>query len=521
MSYLVVTKKMVVTLVTLAFILLLAGCNSTESAAADTSDGDTSGGDTSGGDTSGDTELNTPTIVLDVGTGQLGDFTSGAILVGNGSGTDLSPNGEVDIEVRLVDTDDGNRLAVGTEYTVRFESICSGREPAAAEFKPAEISVTNGIARTRYIDRGCGNVRGGDPDSVFAAVIGESVGASAFINVLPASVGRIEVDSISATDISYREGVVIGGQPLPLQSRITYRVVSGQGDPIPNRKVSFAPSSEVGGIEVTPSEGVTDDFGTVRTYLYSGRVNSSVAVIATHKTDDDVEFSTSSKAIAMHTGYPTQKGFNIQANVYNPNAWRYSNVPVEIDATLSDRFGNFGPETEIVFSSKSGGRIGGSCTTTDQGDCFVTWLSEPGSAESPLIYVTAFTEGEGDFKDLNGDGLFDPVDDGNIDHGIANTATGCGLSQESITDGFCSYPEAHFETEGTTSEEGYYRFSPGIEEFSDWNNNGNWDDRPGKYQGVRCSDAAIDAGHCAETMQLREYVGIVLASDGFRWLSLV
>lgn len=519
MSYLTGTRNFTLTLVTLAIVALLAGCNEieteSESADDDTSQGD-NGDDTdnNGGESGGGTS----SVVLDVGTGQQDDFTSGEILVGSGSVTDLSSNGEVDVEVRLVDTNDGNRLVEGSEYTVRFGSICAGREPSAAEFKPAEASVTNGIARTRYIDRGCGNVRGDEPDSIYAVVVDESVSASASLNVLPTSVGRIEVNSISATDISYREGVVIGGQTLPLQSEVVFKVVSAQGDPIPNREVSFEPASEVGGIEVAPSEGVTDDFGMVRTYLYSGRVNSSVSVIATHKTDDDVEFSTSSKAIAMHTGYPTQAGFSLYADIYNPNASNYEGVPVEVKATLSDRFGNYGPETEIVFSSKRGGRIAGSCTTEADGDCVVTWLSDPDSAESSLIHVTALTEGEGDFKDQDGDGLFDPVADGDTDHGVANTAKGCDLSQESTAnaEGFCSYPEAHFETTGRAPDlmTGDYSFAPGIEEFSDWNNSGDWNDRPGFYQGVRCTDAAIDAGHCAETLQLRQYISIVLSSDG-------
>src|SRR5690606_26748293 len=126
-----------------------------------------------------------------------------------------------------------------------------------------------------------------------------------------------------------------------------------------------------------------------------------------------------------------QRGFTLSVDVFNPNAWHYDNIPVNFTASLSDRFGNVGPETQIVFSSERGGRIDGSCTTSsDAGRCSVGLLSQPGAANSPLLTVTALSEGEGDFKDSNGDGLFDHIQDGNTDHGSGG-AIGCDLSQES------------------------------------------------------------------------------------------
>lgn len=501
-------KSPLTRLLLLLFVLLLAACNPSESSSDDDNGDDED--ETQQEDDNGNGD-EPPPVVLEIGTGQQDTFSAGEILVGDGSFGSLSPNGEVDLEVRLVDTNDNNSLILGQTYEVTFGSICADREPAAASFTRKTVEVTNGIATTRYIDRGCGNVRGGESDRIYAVVSGESVAAAADLEVLPSSVGAIEVAGISDQSIAYRAGVVLGGQPLPQYSEVSFRVVDSRGNAIPNRELDFRPASTKGGIRVEPEAAVTDDAGVARTTLFSGRVNSSVGVIAEHTDEDDVTFTTTSPAIAMHTGYPTQRGFTLSVETFNPNAWTREGVEVPITIRVSDRYGNVGPATEVAFSTKRGGRIEGSCTTDENGTCSVTWDSQPGAVNNnddnpALIYITALTEGEGEFKDLNGDGLFDPDDDGDTDHGTGTI--GCGLSQEDDTStGFCSYPEAHFETTGN------YDFVPGAEEFSDWNNDGNRNGRPGKFQGVRCTDNAIDQGHCADTMELRQYIGIVMSSE--------
>jgi hypothetical protein len=102
--------------------------------------------------------------------------------------------------------------------------------------------------------------------------------------------------------------------------------------------------------------------------------------------------------------------------------------------------------------------------------------------------------------------LYDPTDDGNTDH-WNSTNNNCVL--ENSDTGFCSYPEAHFDVDDD------WMFDVNAEEFFDQDGDNAFDTAPGVYQGVRCTEAAKSAGHCASMMEVREQVSLIMSSGTF------
>jgi hypothetical protein len=372
------------------------------------------------------------------------------------SSTSLSAGGSASLTVALQQSD-------GTLYTqpatVTFSSNCAAQNLAKIT---SPVSTSTGVATATYVASGCS---GSDLITATATVGTNSLSASGTVTVAAASIGSIVYKSATYTIISLKGS---GTTAHPETSTVVFQVLDQSGAPSSGASVSFALSTSVGGISVTPGPVTSDANGNVQTTVQAGTVATPVRVTAT-VLNTTPTISTQSNQLSVSTGVPTQNAFSIAVTCHNVEAYNTDGVTVAVTARLADRFSNPVADGTAVQFNSEGGHILPQCTTTttatESGVCSVNWVSaDPrptvgsgGRKGRSTIFATAI--GEESFVDSNGNGAFDPG--------------------ETFTD----LAERFRDDNG----DGIYQPT---EYFYDFNNNGVRDPADGIFNGVLCNDPA-------------------------------
>jgi len=469
----------------------------------------TGGGD--GGTTTTDGDGNTTTTSTTVGQAGIGSgtgssFQQNTISVSDSGLTngELEAGGQVNISVDVVDVQNGNARISGTEYGVVFSSTCAGTTPAQASFDNPEIVVTSGTATTTYRAEGCAG------DDVVTATLYNSTGGTIDTGtVLARANATITVEAPIVNDISYVSTTAnllgiqsVGNPDLPQVSEVTFKVTDINGDAIANQQVDFSLSVADSSATLSKSSEITNPAGEVTAILNAGPLHASVQVIAattfTNASDQQVTTFAASDVISVTTGFPVQSKFELVADTFNPHAWGFSGNTINVTAFMADRWGNPPADgTRINFVTEGGTMVEQSCTTS-AGSCSVEWRGQdrrPGDVNNTAnsLYVndragfstiTAYSVGDADYIDANNNGLFD---------------TG---------EAFVSYPEVFedFDFNGTKDAS--------EELLADTDNDGSFSAADGAiYQGHLCSDTAKQAGHCANSLHVRDSLRIVMSSE--------
>lgn len=269
-------------------------------------------------------------------------------------------------------------------------------------------------------------------------------------------VGSIEFVS---TDPEYIALKGTGGANLQETSIVTFRVLDSDGVTVSGQTVTFALSTEKGGLKLSVESAESDSSGLVQVVVSSGTIPTPVSVEA-----EVEEFSvkTISSELIVSTGLPDQDSFSISLSSKNPEAYEYDGVEVTATVHASDHFNNPIPDgTTVYFRTELGGGIDSSCSIED-GACSVTWISGGTRPSDALVTIMAYVLGEESFTDTNGNGLFDSGDSLNDD-----------------------LPEAWLDIDF----DGVY--DVGVEEPVDFDNDGSYDSANGEYNGTLCSDTSI------------------------------
>jgi len=288
---------------------------------------------------------------------------------------------------------------------------------------------------------------------------------------------------------------------------VRFRVVDSQGLPVTGSDVSFTLSNNVGGTALQNTTAEVDSLGFAVANVLAGRVNTTVAVTARVEDGEAQGFVTTSDSISISTGLPDQNSFSVSASDLAPRAADWDGTEVDITIRAADAYNNPVRDGTVVNFRTEAGSIQPSCSTVG-GACSVTWVSQD---PRPLNFadslpqsnaqtgdaravITAYTEGEEYLRqDLNGNGLMDP------------------------NEPFEPLPEV-FED---FNSDGQYDIAEGVnggDEFVDFNGNASYDGIPADpadqfFKGLRCSEDAIDAGHCAETIQVRDSLQLCIAGS--------
>jgi hypothetical protein len=355
-------NKMVAKLTVLVMVLLLAGCG--------------------GGDNAFETPGTTPP-------GGAGTATDVQMTLTVGVGT-LSAGGSTSVTAVLTDLTSGTPYT--TETDVTFTSACASVQIASVT---SPITTSGGSAVSTYVAKGCEGV---DTITATATVDSGTVIAIATITVLPAVLGSIQFVSATPPSITLKG---TGGAGLSETSTVIFKVFNSVGGIVPNRDVTFALTTSVGGLTLSPATARTDANGQAQTVVQSGTVSTPVRVTATIV---GTSITTQSDQLTITTGVPDQDSFSLSATQLNIEGWNYDGVTTTLTARLSDHFSNPVPDGTIVNFRSEGGQVGGSCSITD-GACSVSLTSANLRPTNGRLTVLAYAIGEESFTDYNGNGL--------------------------------------------------------------------------------------------------------------------
>jgi len=432
----------------------------------------------------------------------------------------LSAGGTMLIKANIVDANDGNAQISGTTYGVTLESSCV--EDGTATLDAEEKTTTSGEVRFTYTAAGClsdefsANLYTVEDGDLATRINDDAI--TGVIYIQPAEVGSIGFEGVSELYLSLKN---IGDAVLPKQSVVTFTVYDQQGEVVEGQEVDFELTNVTGGITLgsglTTDTDVTDENGEVTVIVNSGTSHAVTSVRATTQ-GTDVEISTSSQPITITTGIADQDSFEIVAELFNPQAYDVSGTEVEFTVFASDQYQNPVADGTVVNFNAESGTIESSCETSG-GSCSVTWYSSgtrPGNADASLQRVNeyypvddpsttvdetttsvlgmttvfAYTIGEGGYTDSNGNGLFDV------------------LSTTGNPEPFVGLAEA-FRDDNWSGSMDEYLAAP-VEFFADFDNDETFDSTASTtYQGVTCSDSALENGHCATLAHVRSQMRII------------
>ncbi|WP_298772228.1 hypothetical protein [uncultured Shewanella sp.] len=426
---------------------------------------------------------------LKMGSGE--PFVEGLALV---SMDQLSAGGTVTVSIEI--QDDEGSLYTDEFIKVNFSSICTDADLASLS---SPVTAINGRASSTYRAEGCV----GEDIITVTADVGTSLTATGNINVLAADKGSIQFVSATPEQIGIKN---TGGIATSL---VVFKVLDVSGQPMSNETVSFSLNTEVGGLELYPTNASTNAEGLVQTTVNAGTTATPIRVTAYLVNDDGVydDISSQSSELVVTTGIADQDSVSLSANNYSPEGWDIDGTEVIVTARLADAFNNPVPDGTAVTFRTEGGSIDDYCLT-ENGSCFVTWRSQDvrpvgdyhqtnlpadthyfdvqeaysdtafGQPMGGRATITAFAIGEESFADLNGNGRFDEdeVDVFINDLNIQGEPYDMDEAFEDFNEDNVFNPQV---SGGEAGGE--------LEELIDFNSDGSFNEADGLYNGVLCA----------------------------------
>jgi hypothetical protein len=478
------------------------------------------------------------TVVLRLGAGS--PFIEGNIEL---SLSQISAGGTSVINVNIVD-EQGALYKESAEVT--FNSVCASEASPSAEID-SPVLTSSGVATSTYFAKGC---VGDDPITANVIIGDQNLSASGAINVLSAEVGSIEFVSASPSHIAIQG---VGSAQRPESSTVVFKVLNTNGNPVNNQEVNFSLSSNSGDVVLNPTSATTNSEGLAQTVVNSGTASRTIRVVANVESSDPL-IATQSSELKISTGIPDQDSMSISADILNPEGWDIDGTEVVITARLADASNNPPSATTVYFTTEGGSieNLEDSCVTGDDGSCSVTWRSQSPKPEGHIlgdinnpthlpetintmgqkyggrVTVLATTIGEESFPDLNGNGRFDVCEvpafiggtgkpclaDGSFDQSKADivySGNDVGGNPYDLAEAYSDYNEDGF---FNPSEEDPAEESGGeLEEPVDFDNNGVFDIKDGKYNGVLCALTAHAGCSDQKSIDVRDSIVLVMSGS--------
>lgn len=216
-------------------------------------------------------------------------------------------------------------------------------------------------------------------------------------------VGSLEFISANPTTIGVRSS------GLPEQSVVTFRARDVTNQPIPFAFVQFQLSGS-GSELLVPLVAQTDADGFVNTVVTSGTRATTIRVTALADSNNDgiFDISVQSQVVSILGAPPAWGRFSVGPAKKNIAGRVTLGLTDTISAFVNDRFGNAVPEgTSVSFITNASSVVNPS-PTDSSGVARATLLTE-NSTPTGIVTILAFTRGEEDFLDNNGNGRFDCV----------------------------------------------------------------------------------------------------------------
>ncbi len=349
-------------------------------------------------DLSASITINVDPEVVSLGSGSGDEFVAEVLTLGIGVDATLSAGGQTTVSVSIANQDGVLQTAeINNPVDVTFTSGCVVE--GLATFDNTTVATVTGGATVTFTDAGCGVAPDGTVDVISASALGLS--ASVAIDIASDTVNQVQFVSVTPQEM-FLAGT--GGEET---SVVTFRVEGQLGGPVVGAEVNFTLSTEIGGLNLPNTFGITDNNGEVRVTVQAGTVPTSVRVIATETSSG---ISTISDGLTVATGITDSDNFSVVSTVINPECWSgVQGGTTTITALLGDVFNNNPPDGTAVQFVAEGGVVESSCTT-ENGTCTVTWRCQPEFVEDGRIEILGYTIGAESFDDLNTNGVFDTGD---------------------------------------------------------------------------------------------------------------
>ena len=405
----------------------------------------------------------------------------------------------------------------GEVYTdsvyVNFTSTCVEAGTATID---ASVLAVNGIAQAIYQPNDCY-----DEDTITASTELNSVVDTTTITVANSPAASISFISATPTTIAISG---TGGVDRQETSTVSFQVFDQYGSESISQDVQFELENAPSGTTIDPEFATSNSDGEVSTVVTSGSVPGIVKV-KVKLIDSELLISSVSSELSISTGLPDQDSFSVALENFSPEVLEYDGEKVGVTVRLADHYNNAVSDGTTVFFQAEAGAVNdqstgtiGSCTT-EGSTCSVNWVSggeEPdgnrldtqgllyGCAQSDIytfapcvnnwgqgiesgmgqpfggrVTITAYTVGEENFVDRNGDGKFtpgEPFTDDNCD----GTYTFNEPFVDSNSDGIYTSAEDFVDADGDgvytvkeqyTDTDGDGEYTP-AESFTDINGDG-------------------------------------------------
>ncbi|WP_432454735.1 hypothetical protein ACRRS0_04530 [Agarivorans sp. QJM3NY_29] len=417
-----------------------------------------------------------------------------------------------------------------TPVAIGFASSCSAQDLAKIS---DSVTTVNGVATAIYQADGCS---GSDTITVTPSI---SVidPENYVIDIATTKASGITFQSATPQTIYLKESV---GETI---AELVYVVTDPTGKPKSGQEVTFALDSKLHGVKISPLIAQSNASGEVLTRVTSGNMSGTVVVNASFSDPDTGSIiSSTSNALAIHTGVPSQQSMSLSASTLALEAWGIDGVNSTLTLRVSDENNNPIPnDTTIVFES-DGGQISGNCKTSGEdtnSSCSVSWASQnprpkghlydlpagscnaPGYIPGDLVNtqgnnrygvgrasVLAVTVGQEYYSDVNGNRIYD----------TGETFTALG---EAFVD---SNENGSYDVAGIINHD-----SVNVEErFRDYNENNEYDSATGikdstvpassiveLFNGLSCIVDSDTNGLCTrDLVEVRDSVVLIMATSG-------
>jgi hypothetical protein len=362
--------------------------------------------------------------------GGAGTLSASATVVPAAGGTGVLAAGTLDFQLSpgsltltSLDVQASTPLAA---YGTRSVSVTANIDAVAATNTPIQVTFASScgvVAPATVTTDGTG--KASSTYTANSTAIPGCAGANVTITASAVSAttlsGAIAVQPTLATNLQFVSAapqlIYLVGSVGATQSQVTFKVVDSSGNPLQNQSVNLSLTNAATGVTigtVGSSATVTatsNSAGVVSVPVFSGSIPTSLQINAVLASNPSV--STKSNTLLVASGVPVQSATSISAGKLSIEGFAVDGISTTVTLSLADRQGNPVPVgTSVSFVTSSGVMIPATCSVPAAADgtstsaCTTSIRSQGTRPANGRVAILAYTPGEEDFVDANGDNVY-------------------------------------------------------------------------------------------------------------------
>lgn len=296
--------------------------------------------------------------------------------------------------------------AINTPVKVTFSADCGTVSPATVSTDGTGKASSTYTANSTT-DPGCA---------------GKNVNITAAATGAPSLTGTINVQATQATNIQFVSAtpqlIYLVGSVGATQSQVDFKVVDSSGNPLQNQSVNLSLSNTGPGVSLntvgnTSTVTLTSDSaGLVTVPVFSGTIPTSLQVSAVLASN--LAVTTKSNILLVASGRAVQSRASLAVEKLSIEGFNIDGESTNVTFSLADRQGNPVPVgTSVNFVSSHGVMIPATCIVparpdgTSSSACTSSIRSQGTRPADGRVAILAYTPGEEDFVDFNGNNIYD------------------------------------------------------------------------------------------------------------------